>query len=289
MANAQEDAALYAALIEAAGTVCEEIAADRRPTGNPLADRVWTAARAFASRTGTAPDESALRPADGRAPFRALRKLRADWPALRDGRLTGEAAFARDAGLWDSLMREPPMGRYAEQTAAFVNERARPGQTIVELGAGVGITSSLLRLPDGVRYFRTDLNPLLLRRADLPGIPRRYNFDEPPPFQDVDLAFAVNALHCAADPARTLAHLRSMLRPGGWLVFAEGSDRSDDNGLPSVMDVVFSQFTGWYDRGGFRSRDEWLADLNTAGFADLGHQPYVVGEHVLGDLFWARH
>lgn len=283
-----DDAELYADLIRVAAAVCRRIVAD--PPGEedaPAAQRVWRVASDFLARCGAPSDPSAALRTDGRAPIRALWKLADDWPDLRAGRLTGETAFAGEPGLWNRLMTEPPMGRFATSTASFVNRAVSAGDTLVELGAGVGVTSALLRLPPDVVYHRTDLNPFLLRRPDLPGIPGRYDFDEPCPVRDANMIFSVNALHCARVPTRTLSYLREALRDGGRLVFAEGSPASDPNGLPSVMDMVFSQFSGWWDRSGFRSREHWLADLATAGFRDVGHDRIVAGRHVLGGLFWA--
>jgi SAM-dependent methyltransferase len=127
--------------------------------------------------------------------------------------------------------------------AAHRGVPAPPGQLVVELGAGVGNASRLLELPRAVTYFRTDRNPLLLRRRDLHGTPRRYDFDTAPPFRQVDIVFAVNALHCAREPRQTLAYLLEMLREGGLLLLAEGSPRTDASGRPWALDIVFCQFS----------------------------------------------
>jgi SAM-dependent methyltransferase len=290
MDDFNEDEDLYGALVAVAAAVCRDIFADPPVAGLPLAARIWSAAREFVEHTdahplppGPASDEN-----ENYAVFLAFAKLRADWPELRAGRLTGEDAYAATDRLWDKLMFEPPMGRYAALAALFINRRIAPGQLLVELGAGVGMTSRLLTLPDDVTYFRTDINPFLLRRPNLPGTPRRYDFDEPSTLRGADLVFAVNALHCARDQVRTLSHVREMLRDDGLLLFAEGNARTNRAGLPSVMDVIFSQFTGWWDRSGFRPREEWLADLHSAGFRSVGYQRFRAGEHDLGGLIWAR-
>ena len=166
-------------------------------SGWARAERVWRAARLFAERAAAdgryrdLGDEPAGGPAGAAAD--ALRKLARDWPALRTGTLTGEQAYAAEAGLWERLMAEPPMGAFARLAATFVNDRAGPGDLVVELGAGVGATSRLLRLPESATFLRTDANPMLVRRRGLPGTPARYDFDEPSPVRDAAIVLAVNS------------------------------------------------------------------------------------------------
>jgi long-chain acyl-CoA synthetase len=287
--DAQEREGLYDALLAAATQVGQAIAAEPRPSAAPSAARIWdAAAELVAHAPPSLPPQPDDRPAAAGPAFRALAKLGADWPELRTGRLTGEAAYARAGALWEDLMCQPPMGTYASLAAQFLQRRLAPGQLVVELGAGVGNASRLLQLPRAVTYFRTDRNPLLLRRRDLNGTPRRYDFDTAPPFRQVDIVFAVNALHCAREPRQTLAYVLEMLREGGLLLLAEGNPRTDASGRPWALDIVFCQFSGWWDRGGFRTRASWLADLRASGFQALGGQRLLAGPHDLGGLVWGQ-
>jgi hypothetical protein len=58
-------------------------------------------------------------------------------------------------------------------------------------------------------------------------------------------------------------------------------------GLPSVLDAVFGQFDGWWDRGGFRAAEDRLADLAAAGLRTAGRVDVTAGRRVLGSLIWA--
>ena len=136
-------------------------------------------------------------------------------------------------------------------------------------------------------YLRTDKNPFLLRR-DLPGRVEYYDFDTPPTQRNVDLVFAVNALHCAKDYRASLSHIHEMLRSGGTLLLAEGCPWTTVEAQPWALNILFCQFEGWWDRGGFRSRAEWISDLEEVGFRSIEWQSLQAGEHDLGGLIWGR-
>ena len=280
-----ENLELYDALTLKAFDVCSAIARYPEPD-DPSALKTWQVAR-DCIRDGTTMLPGAAGGSTSGAAFEALDKLLEDWPQLCSGSTTGELAYAQSGDLWERLMNEPPMGTYARLTAAFLADRIRSGDKVVELGAGVGNASRLLTLPDEVVYIRSDKNPLLLKQSNLPGTPVRYDFDRPPSIADVDIVFAVNTLHCAADPRRTLSYIKQMLRPGGVLMLAEGEPRPKD-GRRWPLDVLFCQFRGWWDRGGFRTRSTWMDDLCAEGYRDVGYQRLLAGASDLGGLVWAR-
>lgn len=281
-----ESIELYETLLEKTFEVCASILSQSRPTTDPSAIRIWDAAQEFLS-SGPIVRSTKRRPG-AYAAFEALDQLLADWPKLRNGEISGEEAYARAEGLWERLMCEPPMGTYAEITAELVNHYAKPGDSIVELGAGVGNTSRLLKLPANVSYIRTDINPFLLRMANLPGEPLRYNFDQACSFRDVDIVFAVNALHCAQNPRLTLQFIHDMLdENGGSLILTEGEPISTKL-RPWALDVLFCQFKGWWDRTGFRTRSVWMDDLRAVGFRELEFKQLLAGEHDLGGIILAR-
>lgn len=122
------------------------------------------------------------------------------------------------------------------------------------------------------------------------GSGRIFDFDAPPPDDLNDFAgiVATNAVHCAADPGRTLRWLRDLLAPGGVLVLAEGSSPTREDGRPWALDMLFSAFDGWWDRGGFRTRREWLALLAGQGFTELGSVRLAAGADDLGGVLVAR-
>jgi SAM-dependent methyltransferase len=283
----------YAALLDEAAAASAALVASGVEPATPSATAILADARRLlaahpvaGSGSRPAAGDRAVEEPDGPAVL-ALRKLVADWPDLAAGRLTGEQAYARDPGLWERLMCEWPMGAYASAAAELVAERDLMHGMVVELGAGVGATSRLLPASDDATFVRTDLNPLLLQRDGLAGAARRYDFDEPAPFRDVDLVVAVNALHCAADPRRTLGHVREALRPGGHLVLGEGSPVTHPSGTPWALNLVFAQFTGWWDRGGFRRRALWREDLEATGFRVVVDARSSAGDHDLGGVLCA--
>ncbi len=285
MQDASESLVLYEALLLRAFDVCGEICRYPKPS-DPSAIRIWEASHAFVACGPVACTLRDLCPSGG-AVFDAFNKLLVDWPELSSGAMTGEIAYAAVPDLWRRLMCEPPLGTYASLAANFINAHLRPGLKLIELGAGVGNTSRLLNVGADVLYIRTDRSLPLLNQADLPGTTLRYDFNTPSSMTAADIVFAVNAMHCADNPRRTLSYVRAMLRPGGMLILGEGEPRPAGN-RPWALDMLCCQFSGWWDRTGFRPRDEWVDDLGAAGYIDIGHQRLFAGEYDLGGLIWAR-
>src|SRR5688572_7075248 len=145
-----ENLELYDALTLKAFDVCSAIARYPEPD-DPSALKTWQVAR-DCIRDGTTMLPGAAGGSTSGAAFEALDKLLEDWPQLCSGSTTGELAYAQSGDLWERLMNEPPMGTYARLTAAFLADRIRSGDKVVELGAGVGNASRLLTLPDEVVY-----------------------------------------------------------------------------------------------------------------------------------------
>lgn len=108
---------------------------------------------------------------------------------------------------------------------------------VLEVGAGVGGTSTdLIPALAGfdVDYLFTDISQFFLgearqRFASCPWV--RYalfDINREPAEQDLaansfDVVLCANVLHNSEDAARTLARLRELLTPGGWLVFMEAT------------------------------------------------------------------
>jgi hypothetical protein len=115
-----------------------------------------------------------------------------------------------------------------------------------------------------------------------------FDFDCEPPTEltGFDVIVGTNAVHCAADKLRTLGALRSMLSDGGVLLLAEGSNPTTTAGTPWALDAFFCAFDGWWDRGGFLTRWEWLSLLERAGFGRLGYSVLRAGRHDLGGVVW---
>lgn len=221
------------------------------------------------------------------AVFECLRRVAAVWPEIAARRVEGERVFSGDPGLWKRAMTEWPMGGFARMTADFMVDNGLLDGEVLELGAGVGSCSALVAAHVSGPFVRTDLQPFLLKRQRIAGTVERYDFNEPGRWRRLDTIFAVNALHCARDKIATLGHLRDMLREGGALVLGEGRPHTDAHGTPWALNAFFGLFRGWWDIGGFVSRQDWLAALDAARFASIGFAARRAGAHDLGGVIWA--
>lgn len=284
-ASVEEDGAAYLALLAASRRAAAAIA------GTPAEDLAGAAAyiRRASEELLRAPDDGpGAVPAEARAAFECLELVVGYWPQLAAGAIEGEQVFSERPGLWKRAMSEWPMGGFARMAAAYMIGHGLLGGSVIELGAGVGSCSALLAEHVTERFIRTDLQPFLLKRQRIAGSVERYDFNEPGPWRGVETIFAVNALHCAADKAATLGHLHEMLAPGGMLVLGEGRPHTDGRGSPWALNPFFGLFRGWWDVGGFLTREAWLALFQEAGFADPGFAAYRADAHDLGGLVWAR-
>ncbi|KAK7754515.1 Type I Iterative PKS [Diatrype stigma] len=94
-----------------------------------------------------------------------------------------------------------------------------------------------------------------------------------PGFEDgrqFDVVVAANVLHATYDMARTIRHVRKLLRPGGKLLLLEVT-----HSMPSLS-LVFGNLPGWWncveperEYGPLLNESQWRDILTTHGFADL--------------------
>jgi long-chain acyl-CoA synthetase len=281
----EEDGENYRRLLTAARQAALEIVKTPAQDLTEAARYIHAASEELLAR---APAENQVSASSGGAIFECLGRLVAVWPDIVGGKIKGEQAFSSDPGLWKRAMTEWPMGGFAQMTADFMIERNLLGGKVIELGAGVGSCSALVAGHVTDRFIRTDLQPFLLKRQRIAGTVERYDFNEPGPWTGVDTIFATNALHCARDKVATLRHLSAMLRVGGMLVLGEGRPHTDDRGTPWALNGFFGLFRGWWDVGGFLSREDWFGALRQAGFTDIGFANRQAGAHDLGGVIWAK-
>ena len=152
-----------------------------------------------------------------------------------------------------------PLVREAIQAAVNAWPADRPIR-ILEVGAGTGGTTAhvLPALPLGrAHYLFTDLSPLFLARAkakfaDFQNVSfQLLNLEDDLSAQGLssnsfDIIIASNVIHATADVTRTLASMRRLLAPGGWLLMLEVTRPQ------RWFDITFGLTDGWWR---FRDHD----------------------------------
>jgi long-chain acyl-CoA synthetase len=211
------------------------------------------------------------------------------WPELADGSATGEEMMHRHSGLWKRFNTQWPLVSYAELMAEVLKAGGFLQGRVLELGSGVGNTTSLIDgLVDGEFVF-SDRVPQLVERGRWQGRGVVYDLDEESPagIGQFDTIMATNVLHCVADKDKTLRRLHSLLAEDGRLIVSEGASPTTAQGTPWALDYLCSLWGGWWDRGGFRSRWEWMSMFEMAGLRPGGFSALFAGRHDLGGVIWA--
>nr|WP_191909876.1 class I SAM-dependent methyltransferase [Microbispora cellulosiformans] len=276
----------YAGLFAYARTAAERIAASPHRPVTGRAVRLRAAALALLDAPHrTPPDHEVPRT----AAYDALDVLVEEWPSLAVGRLDGADVMRSRPGLWGRLMTEWPMMEYADALVAALPRLYTGTESVLEIGSGVGNATARLAPLYRERLVWTDRELSLVRHSRWPGTGRVFDFDLEPPddLGRFDAIVGINALHCAADIARTLGRLRRLLLPGGILLLAEGNSPTRSDGTPWALDLLFNAFDGWWDRGGFRTRSEWREALSSQGYTDIRTSAMTAGSDDLGGLIWA--
>jgi len=230
------------------------------------------------------------------------------FPRVLAGALTGEQALFTGASmqLWTQYFHNAnPIYALNNRLAAIAAANRLPAGgpvRILEIGAGAGSAAEALldelrergRIGEVAEYRLTEPNPMLRRRASralaarYPGlalVDQAYDIDQDPSAQGLpqagfDLVFAVNVLHIAQDLGASLAWLRSLLVPGGWLVAGECQRLFPRQTIP--IELIFEQLASFtqvkLDRDvrsshGFLTPEEWRQALAATGFAALAEVP----------------
>ncbi|MBI4662865.1 MAG: amino acid adenylation domain-containing protein [Verrucomicrobia bacterium] len=174
---------------------------------------------------------------------------------------------------------------------------------ILEIGAGTGSTTAALLpilSPERASYCSTDLSVFFLsgaqkKFASYPFVDYRpLNIEENPAAQgfkehDYDIVVAANVLHGTRRLAEALAHVRSLLAPGGLLLLFEAT-RNLRFHLATVGFIEgFSRFDDHRKgrNGPLLPAGEWVEFLAAAGFQSASAFPEpglpanVLGHHIL--------
>jgi SAM-dependent methyltransferase len=139
---------------------------------------------------------------------------------------------SREPYLLDNAGLEAP-ARLAALSALFdpgtihhlENRGIGPGWHCLEIGGGAGSIAAWLaaRVGHSGSVLVTDVDPRFLRALDLPNVHIRCHdvATDPLPESAFDLIHVRLVLNCLSEPARVIGRLRTVLKPGGWLVCEE--------------------------------------------------------------------
>lgn len=150
--------------------------------------------------------------------------------------------------------------------------------TVVEIGPGVG--ANLRYLPAGTRLIAVEPNPAmharLIARAARAGIDLEVHPDGAErldlPDGSVDAVISSLVLCTVPDPARVLAEVRRVLRPGGRFLFVEHVAAAEGTALRGVQRAVRGPWS-WFFEGCSCERD-LRAVIDAAGFVATRIEAY---------------
>jgi SAM-dependent methyltransferase len=169
---------------------------------------------------------------------------------------------------------------------SLVPERSR----VVDLGAGTGTgTLALARHLPGAEVTAVDMDEDMLahlrRRAAEAGVGDRVRTVRAdldgawPDLGPADLVWAAKAMHHLADPARALAQVRDVLRPGGHFLITEIDSfprfLSDPAGV-ALEDRLHAAQAQMRDEAGLHMAVDWGARLTEAGFEVEGERRFDI-------------
>lgn len=149
--------------------------------------------------------------------------------------------LARRLGYEDDAVDALP-DRAVESFAGVANpfalRRLAPGERVVDIGSGAGFDSFLAAAQVGRtgRVVGVDMTPEMLQKSTATGtelgldhVEFRAGLAESVPVEDswADVVISNGVINLCADKHAVLSEIRRVLRPGGWLQFADIA-----NGLP---------------------------------------------------------
>lgn len=183
---------------------------------------------------------------------------------------------------WKALMNDPPMGGYPKLAHQFCKENDLYSGKVLEIGAGVGNFSRYV--PCTTDYLRTDIDTKFLT-GEYSDNEMRLNIDMPYQLmRGYDLIVGVNVMHCSRNKMTAIVNAYESLNGGGVLLLGEGQNPAE----VWAMDILFGFIDGWWDRGGFIHRYDWLELFSKLSPSEMGYSVYREGKYDLGGLIWLR-
>ncbi len=175
----------------------------------------------------------------------------------------------------------------AEWVSANLDGRAR----VIDVGAGTGTgTLALARqLPDA-EVIALDVDEEMLKhlkdKARASGLDDRIrtvqaDLDQPWPagLEPADLVWAANSMHHMGDPARAVAQIYQVLRPGGLLAVTELESfprfLADPAGA-ALEERIHTAMARGRDEAGMHMHEDWPARFAGAGFAVQAERRFVI-------------
>src|SRR6185437_9287861 len=175
----------------------------------------------------------------------------------------------------------------AEWVAANLTERAR----VIDVGAGTGTGALALarQLPDA-EVIALDVDEEMLKRiedkARASGLADRIRTVQadlgqawPDRLKPADLVWAANSLHHVGDPARAVAQIHQMLRPGGLLAVTELESfprfLTDPAGA-ALEERIHTAMAQGRDEAGMHMHEDWPARFAEAGFTVESERRFVI-------------
>src|SRR5580704_17771502 len=175
----------------------------------------------------------------------------------------------------------------AEWVSANLTERAR----VIDVGAGTGTGCLALarQLPDA-EVIALDVDAEMLKhiqdKARASGLADRIrtvqaDLDQalPDGLKPADLVWAANSLHHMGDPARAVAQIYQILRPGGLLAVTELESfprfLTDPAGA-ALQERIHTAMARGRDEAGMHKHVDWPARFTEAGFAVTSERRFAI-------------
>lgn len=229
--------------------------------------------------------------------------------AVFSGRLPGTTVVASPEGMErlvacaDVINRHSSRGHCLRVVSTLVRDLAHASPQplrILEVGGGRGgLTRAVLTRMGNhpVDYWFTDIGTSFVRTAQQEAERRglrgfsaqRFDIDADPLQQGLepgsfDLVLGLDVVHATPDLARSLSHLRELLRPGGMVCLVESTQ------VQRWVEHVWGLETGWWHfQDAWRTwspltgRAQWHAAMEAAGLAPQAMRPASAQAH---DTSW---